>query len=175
MSWLDSVIQAGVAVAGAITAPPNATGGAKPAKGSAQIRAFVNRVLGGLDSLIQQTSSLSSSQKAQAGQQIMAQAQAIAGALSDGSQVYQAKRGDDAKILTDGKRDAGIKLQQLEQILTGQGSVTVNTLPTSGNLPTGLPTADGTTPVQQQQAMNNDILPLYLLGGGILLILLLKK
>lgn len=169
MSLIDSIIGATTTAIGILASPSSSGSGNKPAKGSAQIQAYVNQVLSALDNVINQLQGVSASERQSLAQQVLSQAQAVVSSLSNPAVVYQAKRGEDAQILATGKTQAQNKLQQLTAMLQGQGSTTATPVVTTNPV-------TGQQQVQYVQGATQADNSLLYAGIGVLaLVLLLRK
>ena len=170
---LGSVWQAiGQIGAAGVSLLPNLLGGGSsaggPARGLAAIQAVIEQALSSLRTLLQQ---------AQSGQmpvaQALAEAQRIAGALSNPQYVYQAQRGNDAEALRNGKAQAAAIVAQIQAL----GSA----LPVGGQTGTQPPVASsggvvGNSPISAPVSAGSGIdnSTLLIVGLGLAAVFVLK-
>jgi hypothetical protein len=169
---VDKVLPLALGSLQGLTSPTSGTA----ARGLAQITAFCNQVITALQQLLDSAPSAPE-------QPTLATAGQLVAALSDSSQVYQAKSGDDAAKLSQTKTLAGQLLQQIQaKYQTGNVSTntTTTTVPvTTVNSSGQLVTTNVPVPVSQQgnplAALTQNPTLLIVAGVGLVAILIAKK
>jgi len=171
--WWNAVGQIGAAGVQLLPSLLGGGGGSAggPARGLAAIQAAVDQALGSLRTLLSQ---------ARSGQmpvaQALAEAQRIAGALSNGQYVYQAQRGNDAEALRNGKTQAAAIVAQIQALGSGlpvggqAGTQPPVSVPAGGN-------TVGTPPASSVPSAGSgiDSNTLLIVGGGLAVLLLLRS
>jgi hypothetical protein len=107
--FLDSLLNFGGQVAPSVIGALQGGGSGgtgSPAKGLAAITSFCQKVTDGLKQILQAAPNIPQDQA-------IASANQLAALLSDGSQVYQAKRGKDAEVLANAKTEARNIISQI--------------------------------------------------------------
>jgi len=167
--WLDSILGNLDKIIGVGSGLLGSGGGGSSgqAKGLAAITAFVNQALSALN---QVKGTIATAQVA-IYPQILSTARQIEASLSDSSKVYQAKNGQDAAILANGKTQARALVQQIESMLvpaTVPNNAT-NTTPTG----TGTDILGGSVNVAGVEIDTQTLV--LAIGGGFLALMLFNR
>ncbi len=156
MGWVGSAIGAGTSILGPLIGKLFAPcGGANVACGLQGITSFGNQAIQTLQQILQM---VSSNPPMVSPQEAISNAQRIAAALSDGTVVYQAKKGKDAAALTQFKSQAA----QLVQQITAAATAKQAQLQQQAASPLG-GSGGGITSTA------------FMIGGGLMLLLLLRR
>lgn len=151
------------------------------ARGLAAIQAATAQVLQALDQLV-----AAAQQSRSQAPQILQQAEQLVAALSNSQFIYQAKKGDDARVLTDAKAAAQQKVNAIRAIITGGVTTGGGTAPTvaTGTLITtdpttgalvSVPTLASNTPSNSAMQPIDSNLILYGVGALALILIFNRK
>lgn len=161
MGWVGAVIGAGSSILGPLIGKLFAPcGGANVACGLQGITSFGNQAI---QTLQQIKGMLQTNPPQVSPQDAISNSQRIAAALSDGTVVYQAKKGKDAAALVQFKSQANALVAEI----TALGAEVTAAL----NAQAEAKAAASASPLGSLSSIN----PLLLVGGGIVAIMLLKK
>lgn len=172
--WLDSILQIGSQVApvaiGALQGGGGSGASGSPAKGLAAITSFCEQVIAGLKQILQAAPQVPQDQALQSANQ-------LAALLSDGSQVYQAKKGKDAEVLANAKNEARNLIAQITAKYSN--SVAVIDVTSGGQVVNAgtVSSANGVTVVNESKELVAGVPNLVLVGGAaaVLILFLIKK
>lgn len=168
----DSLLNFGAQLAPTIIGATQGGGGSgagTPAKGLAAITSFCERAIAGLKEILQAAPNIPQDQALSSANQLLA-------VLSDGSQVYQAKRGKDAEVLANAKAEARDIIAQIGAKYSN--AATVIDVTSGGTIVNaGTVTAGGAVSQVGSGEIVAGVPNLVLVGGGVVvvLLLLLKK
>lgn len=167
----DSLLNFGAAVAPHVIGATQGSGGggASPAKGLAAITSFCQQVISGLQQILQAAPNIPQDAAIASANQLLA-------VLSDGSQVYQAKKGKDAEVLANAKTEARNIISQIAAKYSNAATV-IDVTSGGAIVNAGTVTAGGAVSQVGGSEIVAGVPNLVLVGGGVavVLLLLLKK